>query len=394
MSSRRTWRTSTLKTSASSGPERALACAALLLLGATGPLAGQAGVALEGRVLLGRAADSVPLPAAWVVLHEVTMQGGGPLDSVRSARDGGFRLRRAAPDTTALYMASISYLGLTYFSQVVTGRDSTVALDPLVVFDTSSAGPDITVAQRHIIVRTGEAAGTRTVLELVALANDGQVARIAGEPPRPTWVGRLPADASDFQLGQGDLGSQAVAVVGDSVVVTAPIPPGVKQLVFTYTVPAREELRLPIDQPAERLLVLVEDTTAALTAGPLERRGVEVFSEAPFAMYSGAAPVGGGAMVFRFAKPAVSPEALVLIVVGLAAGLLLFTIPLLRRRTPAQERTVAPDTAGDLARAIAALDAAYERGPKGPAETAAYQEERAALKARLSGTLARGQAGR
>lgn len=348
---------------------------------------------LEGRVLFGRPADSVALPGAWVVLHEVTMQGGGPVDSVRSARDGAFRLRRAAPDTTALYMASTSHLGLTYFSQVVTGRDSTVALEPLVVFDTSSTAPAITVAQRHIIVRTGEAAGSRTVLELVALANDGHVARVAGEPARPTWVGRLPAGASDFTVGQGDISTQAVEVVGDSVVVTAPVPPGVKQLVFTYTVPARDELRLPIDQPAERLLVLLEDTTAALTEGPLERRGVEVFSEAPFAMFSGAASAGGGVMAFRFSKPAFSANTLVLIVVGLSAGLLLFAVPLLRRSTPAGLRALPPDTPEALARSIAALDAAYEAGPKGPADTAAWQRERAALKARLSDLLARQRAG-
>lgn len=344
-------------------------------------------------MLLGRAADSLPLPAAWVVLHQVTMEGGGPLDSVRSGRDGTFRLRRAAPDTTALYMASTTYLGLTYFSRVVTGRDSTVALDPLVVFDTSSAGPAITVAQRHIVVRTGEVSGTRTVLELVALANDGHRARIAGEPARPTWVGRLPAGASNVELGQGDISSQAVQVVGDSLVVTAAVPPGVKQLVFTYTVPAGEELRLPIDHPAERLLVLIEDTTATVTEGPLERRGVEVFNDASFVMFSGAA-AAGGLMAFRFSRPAFSPNMLVLVIVGIAGALLVFAIPLLRRTTPTAQRAHPPETPEALARAIAALDAAHERGPRGAADTAAWQAERAALKARLAAALARGRAGR
>lgn len=356
-------------------------------------MAAQPGVRLEGRVLLARTADSVPLAGAWVVLHEVTMAGGGPIDSLRAGRDGAFRLRRAAPDTTALYMASTSYLGLTYFSQVVTGRDSTVAIAPLVVYDTSSTGPAIAVSQRHIIVRNGEAGGRRSVLELVALANDGNVARIAGEPPRPTWVGRLPAGVADFAVGQGDLSSEAVRVVGDSVVVTAPVPPGVKQLVFSYSVPAGDELRLPMDEPAERLLVLLQDTTATVSAGPLERRGVEVFNEQPFAVFSGAAPTGGGAMVFRFSRPAFSPNLAVVIVVGLAGALLLLAIPLLRRATPAPVRAHPPDTPEALARTVAALDAAYERGARGPTETAAYQAERAALKARLRDALARAQAG-
>ena len=105
---------------------------ALLLASALGmPAAAQQGVRLEGQVLRGRVADSVPVPGAWVVLHEVTMSGGGPVDSLRAGPDGTFRLRRAQPDTAALYMASTTWDGITYFSQVVTGRDTTALLDPL-----------------------------------------------------------------------------------------------------------------------------------------------------------------------------------------------------------------------------------------------------------------------
>jgi hypothetical protein len=269
-----------------------------------------------------------------------------------------------------------------------------VALDPLVVYDTSGTEPPITVAQRHIIVRAGEAGGRRSVLELVALANDGHLARIAGEPPRPTWVGRLPAGAADFEVGQGDFSSQAVQVAGDSIVVTAPVPPGVKQLVYSYSAPAGRELRLPLDQAAERLLVLVEDTAATVAAGPLERRGVEVFNDQPFAMFSGAAPTGGDAIVFRFSPAsAFSPNTAVLVVVGVAGVLLLLTIPLLRRPAATPLRAHPPDTPQELARTIAALDATYERGPRGGAETAAWQAERAALKARLADLLASGRSG-
>ncbi len=83
-----------------------------------------------------------------------------------------------------------------------------------------------------------------------------------------------------------------------------------------------------------------------------------------------------------------------LVIVGLPGALLLFAIPLLRRATPAAARAHPPDTPEALARAIAALDAGHERGPRDPAETAAYRAERAALKARLADALARGQGGR
>jgi len=334
----------------------------------------------------------VPLPGAWVVLHEVTMGGGGPVDSLRAGSDGSFRLRRARPDTGALYMASATYEGITYFSQVITGHDTTALLEPLVVYDTSSTGPPVTVAQRHIVVRRG--ANVRSVLELVALANDGDRARIAGDPPHPTWVGRLPKGATGFVVGQGDVSDQAIQAVGDSVVMTAPVPPGVKQLVFSYDVPADKELRLPLDQPAERLLVLLEDTAATLVDGPLTRRGVQVFNDVQFVMFDGAAPTADGDMVFAFTKRRFGGNTLILVIAAIAAVLLLVAAPLLRRSTPEPLRARAPETPETLAREIALLDAEHERRTgTSPADEAQYQKERAALKARLNEALAAGRRG-
>ncbi|MDH4350597.1 MAG: hypothetical protein OEW56_05575 [Gemmatimonadota bacterium] len=357
-----------------------------------GPAEGQ-GLRLEGRVLRVSGTDSVPLPNAWVVLHEVTMDGGGPRDSVPTGRDGAYRIGVAAPDTTALYMVSTTYLGLAYFSQVRTARTTDGPLDPLVVFDTSSTGSAIAVAQRHIIIRDAEESNRRSVLELVALANDGDRTRIAGEPPHPTWVGRLPAGATNFVVGQGDVSAEAVQLVGDSIVVTAPIPPGVKQLVFTYEMPGGRELRLPVDQPAERLLVLLADTGAVVTDGPLMRRGVEVFDDTQFALFSGAAPNAGDVMVFEFNARRFAPGMAPALIAGVAAVLLLLAIPLLRRRSPEAVRAAPPTTPELLARAIAVLDAEHERGPRTAAGDAAYGARRSALKAQLADLLARGRGG-
>jgi hypothetical protein len=329
------------------------------------------------------------------VLHEVTVGGGGPRDSLKADGSGRFRFGVSRPDTAALYMVSTTFRGLTYFSAVVPGRDTSAALGPLVVFDTSSTGPAIIVAQRHIVVRSATAGGSRAVLELVALANDGARTRIAGTPPRPTWVGRLPAGATNFQVGQGDVSAEAVQAVGDSVVVTAPVPPGVKQLVFTYDVPGGKALRLPIDQPAERLLVLLEDTAAVLTEGPLQRQGVQVFNDTQFALFSGAAPSGGGAMAFAFGRsPRLATKTLTLVVVGITALLLIIAVPMLWRRAPAPVVAMAPETPEALARRIAVLDAEHARaGSLGPDAEHDYQSRRAALKAELNAALARRQHG-
>jgi len=361
----------------------------LLLLIAAPPAAGQ-GVRLRGAVRVASGADSVPLPGAWVVLHEVTMAAGGARDSMRTNARGRFDLGVAHADSAALYMVSTTYRGITYFSEALTRATVKDSIAALVVFDTSSTSPEISVAQRHIIVRGAGSTGGHPVLELIGLANDGHVARVAGEPPRPTWVGRVPSGAVNFNVGQGDLSPDAVQLVGDSLVVTAPIPPGVKQLIVSYDVPSGRELRIPIDQRMERVLVLFEDTTVTVAEGPVTRRGVQVFNDAQFAVFDGAAPAGGGAMVFRFGRHGMRSSTVTLFVVGIAAALLLFAMPFILRRRPNAVVTRPFESPDALARQIALLDAEHDRQPnRTPTDETTYRERRAALKARLAAALAR-----
>ena len=82
---------------------------------------------VSGRVLLG-GPRGAPLEGSWVVLHRVTMGGGGaPIDSVRTDARGAFALTVARPDTAALYVASTWYGGIAYFSQALTAASAGAA---------------------------------------------------------------------------------------------------------------------------------------------------------------------------------------------------------------------------------------------------------------------------
>jgi hypothetical protein len=248
----------------------------------------------------------------------------------------------------------------------------------------------IGVGQRHVVVRRSGATGGRGVLEILNLVNRGDRTRISPDSITPVWAGRLPRGASGFQVGESDVSADAVGRRGDSVVVTAPIPPGRKQVVYTYNLPGGDSrLVLPLEQPAERLLVLLEDTAATLLEGPLVRRGVEVFEDTHFALFDGPVPAGAGQAVFRLSRGRISAEILAIGVAGLAAGLLLLAVPLLRRRVAGAPVPVVEDTPDALAHAIAALDAQFEAGDRSAAAEAAYRERRAALKARLGAVLGR-----
>jgi hypothetical protein len=341
-------------------------------------------------VVLRTEADSAPLAGAWVTLHQVTVSGGGPIDSVRTDREGRYRVGVTRADTGALYMVSAAYRGITYFSEPTPARAWRDTISVLEVYDTSSTAPAIAVGQRHVVVRRAGTGGGRSVLELVSLVNRGARTRVSPDSVTPVWGGRLPRGATAFQVGESDVSAETVAQRGDSVVVTAPIPPGRKQIVFTYALPGAGELVLPLDQAAERMLVLLEDTAAVLAEGPLERRGVEVFDDTPFALFDGAVPPGGGQAVFRLGRRRLlTPQTLAYVTVAAAAVLMLLAVPLLRRRAQLPAAAVAADTPDGLAREIAALDAAFEAGDRSPAAQAAYRERRAALKRRLSALLER-----
>ena len=71
-----------------------------------------------GRVLRARAADSVPVPLARVVLHRVGRNEQGPVDSTIADARGRFAFRFLA-DTTAIYLLSARHDGVTYFASPV-----------------------------------------------------------------------------------------------------------------------------------------------------------------------------------------------------------------------------------------------------------------------------------
>ncbi|MFO0327780.1 MAG: hypothetical protein ACK53A_07245 [Gemmatimonadota bacterium] len=79
-------------------------CAAALVIAAplvAAPLVAQAPRDIRGHVEISRAAGPVPAAGVWVVLHRVAPDRAGPLDSVRTDRDGhfAFRPRVAAADS-------------------------------------------------------------------------------------------------------------------------------------------------------------------------------------------------------------------------------------------------------------------------------------------------------
>ena len=357
---------------------------------ATGPLT------LAGRVLRVRGADTVPLPGIRVVAHRVGADRQGPLDSLRSDARGRFAFRVAHPDTAAMYVVSTMYAGIGYFSAPFAqgsraGADSIV----LAVFDTSSAGAPLDVAVRHLVVSAPDRAdGSRDVLDIVQVANPGTTTLVARDSA-PTWHMQLPRGIESFRVGEGDVPSEAVRRAGDSILVRAPFPPGIKQVVGIYVVPqGMRTLRVPIDQPTARLEVLVEDSLASASGAALAAANPLQLEGRTFRHFSSTRVVRGETAEIAFGAPGGGRHlawiAIVLSAVLLAAG---GYLAVRGRGARAAAGAASPGEADPdaLVRQIVALDERYaaRQAETPPEEWSAYQAKRASLKAQVAGRLAR-----
>lgn len=212
-----------------------------------------------------------PVSGAWVVLHRVGPDRAGPLDSVQSDAHGryAFTYTRTGSED-AVYFVSAFYDGIAYFTPPlaegkVSGDDGEIA-----VFDTTSRHVPLSLRGHHVVVSAADANARRSVVEVYDLSNDSSVTRVAGgdSPAAATWATHIAPAAADFRVGQGDISGQAVSFKDGVVSVFAPLAPGIKQLSFSYSLPANAfPLKLPLEKPTGVYEILIEDKTGKVT-GP------------------------------------------------------------------------------------------------------------------------------
>jgi hypothetical protein len=383
-----------LASSCRSGP----LAAALGLLAAAAPLGAQGTgpLVLAGRAVRVAGRDTTALAGALIVAHHIGQRVQGAVDSLRSDAAGRFRFRIARPDTGAMYVVSTLYAGIGYFSEPVSVREPAGADTlRLAVYDTSSAGAPLDVGMRHVVVSAPDADGSRDVLDIVQVANPGATTRVARGGAAPTWRMLLPEGVRSFRVGESDVPATAVRQSGDTVLLSAPLPPGVKQLVMTYVLPrGAGALRVPIDQPTARLELLVEDSSASASGAMLAAANPVQLEGRAFRRFSASRIAAGATATVRFGARGGSRR-LGWVAIVLAAALLgIGGWAAVRRRGGAAAAGAPAAPAGDgdaLLHQIVALDERYasRQAETPPDEWGDYQRKRAALKAELAGRLAR-----
>jgi len=349
---------------------------------------------LSGHLLTVVDGDTLPVRSHWVVLHEITDAGGRAVDSVRTNAAGVYFLRTLERDTTAVYLSSVSYRDIAYFSNPVSFAAFTSdTASTLFVYDTTSVGPPIRVVERHVVIRAPEADGSRPALEVLVLENPGDRTRITSDTARPVWQGAIPVDAVGLEVGPSDISSSALYRRGDRVALAAAVPPGPanrKRVVFGYFLPQGvRDLVVPVDQDMGRLQVLVEDPSVEMLGGPLRAQGAELMEDVQFMRFDASDVVAGADASFRFSGASMSLSVLLWLILGMSAVAMAAVLTVWLRRP--RVATIVGGDVDALAVRVAALDEhfAAKEGQSSEADRAAYQAERDALKAKLSEALAR-----
>ena len=281
-----------------------------------------------------------PVSGAWVVLHRVGPDRAGPLDSIQSDARGRFSFKyQRTGSAEAVYFVSAMYDGIAYFTPPlpegkVSGDDGEIT-----VFDTTSGHVPITLQGHHVVVSAVDANSRRTVVEVYDLSNDSSVTRVAAgdKPEQATFQARLTPGATDFRVSEGDVSAGAVTQANGIVSVFAPIAPGVKQLSFTYTLPAKSfPLQLPLDKDTGVYEILIEEKTGNVTGPRIKEVEPVTVDERNFRRFlASEMPENSVAVIDLPAPPssrAIDPRFLVAITLVLGGSMVVALAQALRRR--------------------------------------------------------------
>lgn len=281
-----------------------------------------------------------PVSGAWVVLHRVGPDRAGPLDSLRSDSRGrfSFNYERTGSDA-AVYFVSATYDGIAYFTPPlaegrVSGDDGEIT-----VFDTTSGHVPISLQGHHVVISAVDANARRSVVEVYDLSNDSSVTRVAvgDKPENATFQAHLAPGAADFRVGQGDVSAGAISFANGVVSVFAPIAPGIKQLSFSYSLPANAfPLKLPLEKETGVYEILIEEKAGDVTGPRIKEVEPVTVEERNFRRFLASdMPENSVAVIDLPAPPptqAIDPRFLVAITLVLGGAMVIALARALRRR--------------------------------------------------------------
>jgi hypothetical protein len=335
---------------------------------------------VAGRVLSGSSDLLRPVASQMVVLHRISADSSGPVDSARTSAAGTYRFRYRLAGPRSMYIVSSRYAGIAYFTTplrdaVVTSPDADIT-----VYDTTSTLFPLTVRGRHVVVAPPDG-GVRRVVDVFEVANDSNRTLVDGTGGT-TWRAPLPREARDPGSSGGDLPPEALRFTGGNAELVVPFPPGARQVVLTYAIPAGRSVDIPVVEATANLEVLLEGSGGRVTGAGLTAEEPVSMEGRTFQRYTASPVAAGSSFIVGGSGGTGNAGRVAMLAIAAVAVALGF---LLARRAPARAPAGAPPGADALARQIAALDHVYSSAEKqdGPGGDY-YRTRRAALLERLA----------
>ena len=348
---------------------------------------------VSGRVSSPGPKQDIPIAGVTVTLHRVGTDSSGPIDSVRTDAAGRYTLRyHRFGANDAVYFAAAVYRGIAYFSSPLRSARASGEEGEITVFDTTSRAVDFHVRGHHFVVSGPRPDRVRNIVEVWELSNDTTATVVGRDSLTPVWSATLPQGAADFAGGQGDVSPSAVQARGGRVVLLAPFGPGVKQVSYSYSLPAKSfPLTLRIERPTIVLEVLVEEPGAQVTGADLRSMAAATTGGRTFKRFLTQDVPAGSTVHITVPITTEATRTKVLVVLSCAIAVLMVAAlarALLGRGGVSRKRALPAEKQTEtLIAAIARLDARRERGDPS-LDDATYAANRAALKSQLADALA------
>lgn len=325
---------------------------------------------LRGTVTLG---EDRPLQGATVVLHRVDPVDAGEIDSLRTGPGGAFRFQLpTVPDPGGrgeVYFASVNHQGVLYFGPPVTAAVELDSVYRIQVHDTvwaPASGAPLTPAVRYLLVEEGEDGWQ--VTDLLQVVVEGDRTLVAADSG-VTWRYPLPAGHRGVQVGGGDVPPAAARTEDGDLLVTAPLPPGPRQVVIRYTLDSLS-VDIPVPGGVGEMDLLVREPAPRLQVQGLEAtESVEMEPGVRYRRFAGMAVQDGLIRMVQLPPSREIPTRWLAVILGLTLTVLgIYAVgrtPRGRGR-PSGTREGEP-TREELIRQVAELDEALEDTPEGPA---------------------------
>jgi len=337
--------------------------------------------------------DSIPADSGTVVLHRVTPEEAGPVDSVAVGEGGRFTLRLPElpiPGSGATLFAVSEYQGILYFGRVIEAPADLDSLYTIRTFPTEAAAPGgvaFPVRTREIWIEEGPTGWV--VTDRFVLANPTSSTYVQDGENGIVWQYPLPATLRDFRVIEAGPATGDVRLDGGRLITTNPVTPDGSYYWIQYGLPSLD-VEIPLPGQVETALMIARESTP-----PISVDGLAGISPEEIGLLSTDRVWFGQGLqdqVVRIRPGGEDPRLTGWLTVGLALVLLLAGVWIVKRsqgEVGGAVRTKPPGGAPgtrlrrDILVEIAHLDETFREGPRSPVEEGRYRRRRDVLLAEL-----------